>query len=120
MLNLPLDGQFRDYSALAIYRRTKPYYIAVTSQENSQLWIGTIEEISRAPYFRIKSTKRNPVYNLPRASVNGSDCSIVYCTIEGVTWQNKNQLIMISDEANDRHAPICVNKDQMVHYFSLP
>jgi len=119
IINLPLVAQFRDYSALSVYHQ-KSGSIAVTSQEDSQLWIGTIEEIDRAPYYKLKSPKKNSVYNLPRTTVVGSECPVVYCTIEGVVWHKKNQLIMVSDEAKERHAPICANKDQMVHFFSLP
>ena len=105
---------------MSVYRKKKPYSIAVTSQDDSQLWIGIIEEIDQAPYFRLKSVKKNPVYNFPRASVNGSVCTTIYCNIEGVTWRNKNQLIVVSDEAKARLPPICADKDQMIHYFSLP
>ncbi len=120
IINLPLDAQFRDYSALSVYREKTSGYIAMVSQDDSQLWIGTIEEIDQAPYYKLQSSKNNSVYNFPRTTGNGSDCSIFYCNVEGVVWQNKNELIMVSDEAKERHAPICVHKDQMIHYFSLP
>jgi hypothetical protein len=120
MINLPLDAQFRDYSAVSVYHEKKSNYIAVISQEDSQLWTGTIQEINKPPYYKIKSSKKNSVYNLPRTIADGSECPIVYCNIEGVVWQNKNQLIIVSDEAKERHAPICVHKDQMIHYFTLP
>lgn len=120
IINLPLDAQFRDYSAVSVYRQKRSSYIAVISQEDSQLWIGTIEEMNEAPYYKLKSLNKNSVYNLPRTIPSGDQCPIVYCNVEGVVWQNKNQLILVSDEAKERHAPICANKDQMIHYFSLP
>ncbi|CAF2718728.1 unnamed protein product [Rotaria sp. Silwood2] len=71
IINLPSDLKFRDYSALSAYRQKTSTYIAVTSQENSQIWIGIIEEIDQSPYFRITSSDKTGVYNLPRTIVNG-------------------------------------------------
>ena len=120
IINLPLDAQFRDYSALSIYHDKVSSKIAVTSHEDSQLWIGTIEEIVEIPFYQIELSDRNRVYNLPRTIANGSECPIIYCNIEGVVWQNKGQFIMVSDKAKEEnHAPICIHKNQMIHYFSF-
>ena len=35
-----------------------PTYIAITGQENSQVWIGHIDEIKKSPFFEISSLKK--------------------------------------------------------------
>ncbi|CAF4767116.1 unnamed protein product, partial [Rotaria sp. Silwood1] len=120
IINLPFDIKFRDYSAISAYKQNTSTYIAVTSQVNSQVWIGIIEEIDQNPYFRITSSNKTGVYNLPRTIVNGSMCAKEYCNIEGVAWINENQLILVSDLAKKSHGVLCFRKDESIHYFSLP
>ncbi|CAF3808173.1 unnamed protein product [Rotaria magnacalcarata] len=121
--DLPSSVHFNDYSAISIYHQESyelPTYVAVTSQENSQLWIGLIEELDQAPFFDASSLHKTTVYDLPRATQAGSNCQVKYCNIEGVAWRGKNQLILVSDKAkSDQHID-CIEKDQSVHYLSLP
>ncbi|CAF0816266.1 unnamed protein product [Didymodactylos carnosus] len=122
-ISLPSSVQFNDYSSVSIYRRsssTLPTYIAVTSQENSQVWIGLIEEINDPPYFRVSSLQKTTVYDLPRATQVPDQCSIQYCNIEGVAWRGINQLILVSDRSKTDQEAVCVDKDQSVHSFVLP
>ncbi|CAF4023484.1 unnamed protein product [Rotaria sp. Silwood1] len=112
IINLPFDIKFRDYSAISAYKQNTSTYIAVTSQVNSQVWIGIIEEIDQNPYFRITSSNKTGVYNLPRTIVNGSMCAKEYCNIEGVAWINENQLILVSDLAKKSHGVLCFRKDE--------
>jgi hypothetical protein len=123
MIHLPSSIQFIDYSAVSIYHEglaTFPTYVAITSQENSQVWIGMIEEIDRTPFFEISSLKKDITYDLPRATEVSDQCLIKYCNIEGVTWQSKNQLILVSDKSKKDQDAICNEKDQSIHYVSLP
>ncbi|CAF1324069.1 unnamed protein product, partial [Rotaria sordida] len=85
IINLPSNLKFLDYSAVSTYSQKSSTYIAITSQENSQVWIGIVEEIDQCPFFHITSTEKTDVHNLPRTIVNGSICQIEYCNIEGVS-----------------------------------
>jgi hypothetical protein len=123
MIHLPSSIQFIDYSAVSIYHEglaTFPTYVAITSQENSQVWIGMIEEIDQTPFFEISSLKKDITYDLPRATEVSDQCLIKYCNIEGVTWQSKNQLILVSDKSKKDQDAICNEEDQSIHYVSLP
>ncbi|CAF3562210.1 unnamed protein product [Adineta steineri] len=121
--DLPSSVHFDDYSAISIYHQPSyklPTHVAVTSQENSQVWIGTIEEINKAPFFQFSSLNKDTVYNLPRTTEMASECQIKYCNIEGVTWRGKNQLILVSDKAKTDQDIHCIEKDQSLHYLGLP
>ena len=121
--DLPSSVHFNDYSAISIYHqesRELPTYVAVTSQENSQLWIGLIEEIDTAPFFELSPLNKNTVYDLPRTTGAASECQIKYCNIEGVAWRGKNQLVLVSDRAKSDQDIHCIEKDQSVHYLVLP
>ena len=119
-MKLPSTVEFIDYSAMSIYRGggflSFPTYVAITSQENSELWIGLIEELDYYPYFQIQSLDNDLSYHLPRSV----DCSINYCNIEGVTWRGKNQLILVSDKSKKDQDAMCNGKDQSIHYVKLP
>jgi hypothetical protein len=122
MINLPSSIQFTDYSAISIYREgslTFPTHVAITSQENSQVWIGLIEEINEFPYFQISSLKKDVSYNAPRATETSDQCAIQYCNIEGVAWQGENQLILVSDKSKKDQDKICKEKGQSIHYTKL-
>ncbi|UJR20022.1 hypothetical protein I4U23_023156 [Adineta vaga] len=122
-VDLPSSVRFTDYSAISIYHqesRKLPTYVAVTSQVNSQLWIGRINEIDEKPFFEFSQLNKNTVYNLPRTTETASECQIKYCNIEGVAWRGKNQLILVSDKAKAEQGAHCIEKDQSVHYLVLP
>ena len=123
MIKLPSSIQFLDYSAISIYRgdsSTFPTSVAITSQENSQVWIGLIEEIPQSPFFQISSLDKDVSYNVPRAAKASDDCSIKYCNIEGVAWQDENQLILVSDKSKKDQAAMCEEEGQSIHYMVLP
>ena len=121
-INLPSTVQFLDYSAVSIYRQNTPNYIAVTSQEDSQVWIGTIEEIPASPFFVVATLKTTDtiIYDTPRITDDQKRCQVQYCTIEGVAWQNRTQLILVSDQAKKDQDTLCTSKEQSIHYFSMP
>jgi hypothetical protein len=79
-----------------------------------------IEEIDRTPFFEISSLKKDIIYDLARATEVSDQCLIKYCNIEGVTWQSKNQLILVSDKSKKDQDAICNEEDQSIHYVSLP
>ncbi|CAF1202110.1 unnamed protein product [Adineta steineri] len=109
-LYLPSSIHFQEYSAISIqYEQLTrfPTYIAVISQEMSQIWVGRIEEISKAPFFSITSLQNNIIYDLPRFPKTVKTCTIQYCNIEGITWQDNNQIILASDAAKDDQPNLC-------------
>jgi hypothetical protein len=123
MIDLPSSIEFLDYSAISIYGKnlaTSPAYVAITSQENSEVWIGIIEELDKLPFFKISSLKKDITYNLPRATEDPKKCLIQYCNVEGVAWQDKTHLILVSDKSKHDQDDICSRKDQSIHYVTLP
>lgn len=120
-IRLPSSVSFTDYSGLEIYRANHSMHMAVTSQENSELWIGMIEEINESPYFRILPSETLNTYKLPRKLFeNSSHCDFQYCNIEGVTWINEDTLILVSDVAKVDQSSFCQVKQESIHYFSIP
>ena len=117
MLPLPRSVTFLDYSAVSINRQTSPHSIAVSSQEDSQLWIGIIEEIETLPFFRVSSPTKTDLFDTPRR--DEWMCEVQYCNIEGVAWSNGNQVILVSDQAKTDQPTVCSRKDQHIHYFTL-
>jgi hypothetical protein len=121
-IQLPPIVQFLDYSAVSIYRYRTPNYIAVTSQENSQVWIGTIAEHTSTPYFEVSTLNMvfTNIYDTPRIADDKNQCQVQYCNVEGVAWQNETHLILVSDKAKKTQSSMCLAKHQQIHYFSLP
>lgn len=123
MIKLPSSIEFIDYSAISIYRKdlsTFPTYVAITSQENSQVWIGLIDEIDQSPFFQVSSFAKDVIYNTPPMIKSSNDCAIQYCNVEGVAWLNRTELILISDKSKDDQDAICKEKGQSIHYMAFP
>ncbi|CAF3271423.1 unnamed protein product [Rotaria socialis] len=119
-LVIPSTVHFDDYSSLSIYHRKAnelPAYVAVTSQQMSQVWVGMIEEIYQAPFFSLSSLNNNTIYDLPRTHAATSECGMKYCNIEGVAWQDGSELILVSDKAKNDQDTQCREKEQSIHYF---
>ncbi|CAF3436021.1 unnamed protein product [Rotaria socialis] len=122
-LVIPSTVHFDDYSSLSIYHRKAnelPAYVAVTSQQMSQVWVGMIEEINQAPFFSLSSLNNNTIYDLPRTHAATSECRIKYCNLEGVAWQGEYELILVSDKAKNNQGTQCIEQEQSVHYFFIP
>ena len=126
VLELPKEAEFVDYSAIAIHHSTKS--VAVTSQENSQLWIGTLETGSDGEFEPDKAVfGEGKVYDFPRS---GDSCEAIYCNVEGIHWISEGAkgseapgtLVAVSDKmkSKGRQAAVCHDKDQSVHLFALP
>ena len=98
--------RFEDYSGVAVSGDR----IAVISQVSSALWVGSL-----AP-SGWQITSAGTSYALPRAS----DGSIVYGTVEGVSWIAPDQLVMVSDKAKPEQDRRCRAKDQSIHIFRIP
>ena len=118
-IHLPSSIEFLDYSAISIYQKKSSTLVAITSQENSQVWIGVIEELNESPFYKISSLKNDMIYNLPRLNESSKKCLIQYCNIEGVAWQNETQLILVSDKSKKDQNEICEKKEESIHYVTL-
>ena len=124
MLELPSSVKFVDYSAFAVHHSTKA--VAVTSQENSQVWIGELSGGSDGAFDPTKATfTEGTVYDFPRSS---GACEVQYCNIEGIHWvstaegKTPQMLVAVSDKmkSKGRQPATCFEKDQSVHLFTLP
>jgi len=105
-IKLPSSLLFNDYSAMAIDGNR----LAVVSQENAMLWIGTFQPES---WDWIDDGKS---YCFPR----NPDGDIHYGNVEGVSWIGKNRIVVVSDRKKEAQ-PACVEeKDQSIHIFDIP
>ena len=105
-IKLPRGVRFRDYSALAI----RGERIAVTSQQSSRLWLGTL----RRSDWTIAGAGRS--YDFPRTRKGKR----LYSTVEGISWLADDTFVAVSDLAKEQHPPRCEPKDQSIHIFRLP
>lgn len=117
-LKIPDVADFQDYSALSI---TAEGRVAITSQEESQVWIGHLTHVRNGVFDPEKSefsTSKMHVYNFPR----DTNCEIIYCNIEGIHWINDELLVAVSDKMKKggKQDFRCLNKDQSIHVFVLP
>ena len=120
VIRLPTSLKFLDYSDLAMYEYQSSTYVAISSQESSQLWISKIEEINESPFFQIVSEELSFIFNYPKRRRNNGSCTVEYCNIEGVTWINGNELFLASDVSKTSQEDGCKAKDASIHYFSIP
>ncbi len=111
-ISLPASVTFDDYSDIAIYGDK----VAITSQENAQIWIGTLSTASW-------SITGGTAYNFPKGSssgVIGAGTKVLYGNIEGVSFINASQIVVVSDKAKSDQPGYQEYKDQSVHIFNLP
>ena len=129
VLALPASVKFVDYSALAVHHSTQA--VAITSQENSQLWIGELSTGSDGEFDPEKAAfSEGTVYDFPRTA---DTCQVQYCNVEGIHWVSGGKktesdadppqmLVAVSDKmkSKGRQSAACQDKDQSVHLFMLP
>ena len=117
--------EFVDYSALAIHHRTKA--VAITSQENAQVWVGELSTGSDGEFDPMTAEfSKGKVYDFPRAAT----CAVQYCNIEGIEWVDDGgadedaprTLVGVSDKMKGKGKQpfTCLEKDQSFHLFQLP
>jgi len=109
---LPSSVTFSDYSDIAVYGNK----VAITSQEDSQLWIGTLSSTSW-------TITGGTAYEFPKGSsagVVGAGTNTLYGNIEGVSFINNNQIVVVSDKADNSQPSYQQYKDQSVHIFNIP
>ena len=120
MLDIPPSADFTDYSAMAIDDRD---LLAITSQEDSQLWIGRLlgkdPDTGRWDIDMLQFDQGiGETFDFPK----DSDCSTIYCNIEGIHWVNHGTLLAASDKMKKKGKQHfrCREKDQSIHFFVLP
>lgn len=118
-INLPKSAAFKDYSAISITPSGK---VGVTSQEDSQFWVGQLLGQKANGLWDIDAVEFDEtsgiVYDFPK----DHQCYTVYCNIEGIHWINDDIVIAVSDKMKGRGRQDfrCFDKDQSVHVFMLP
>jgi hypothetical protein len=105
-IRLPATLLFEDYSSIA----ADGDRLAVVSQVNSALWIGSLAPSSW------DIVDEGMTYAFPR---NSHD-QVIYCTIEGVSWMTSNRIVAVSDKAKSQQGKRCREKDQSIHIFEIP
>ena len=81
-INIPRTASFYDYSDISIQDDGR---VAISSQENSALWIGKmvgIEGSKLDPDELGFNEEDSEVYYFPE----NDDCEVVYCNIEGIAF----------------------------------
>jgi hypothetical protein len=135
VLELPKSVRFVDYSAFAVHHSTQA--VAVTSQENSQLWVGDLSGGSDGAFDPESAVfGEGKVFDFPRTQ---DGCQVEYCNIEGIHWVSgaakaadeegdengdgpPQRLVAVSDKmkSKGKQSAACQDKDQSVHLFMLP
>ena len=111
-ITLPSSVTFNDYSDITVFGNQ----IAITSQEDGQIWIGTLSSTSW-------SVSGGTVYNLPFGSstgVAGSGSYQIYGTIEGITFISSTQIAVVSDKYSSDMPSYQQYKTEMISIFNLP
>lgn len=125
ILSLPPTANFVDYSAFAVHHSTQS--VAITSQENSQIWVGELSGGSDGAFDPATAEfTTGEVFDFPREAAT---CEVQYCNIEGIHWVSGKKdegtpqmLVAVSDKmkSKGRQSAACQDKDQSVHLFTLP
>lgn len=111
-ITLPSSVTFNDYSDIAVYGDK----VAITSQEDSQLWIGTLSSTSWV-------ITGGTAYEFPKGSsagVVGAGTNVLYGNIEGVSFISNTQIVVVSDKMKSSQPSYQSYKDQSVHIFNIP
>ena len=111
-ITLPSSVTFTDYSDIAIYGNK----VAITSQEDGQFWVGTLSSTSW-------SMTGGAAYQFPLGSssgVIGAGTYQLYGNVEGISFINANQIVIVSDKADNSQPSYQTYKDQSVSVFNLP
>jgi hypothetical protein len=119
-INIPHTANFSDYSDIAI---TDQGRVAITSQEDSKLWVGQLLgrqengilwDIDAVEFEMLKYA----VFDFPKSH----KCHLLFCNIEGVSWINEMTILTVSDrmKGNGKQNERCAEKDQSVHLFAIP
>ena len=107
-----IPAVFTDYSDIALYGSQ----IAVTSQEDSRVWVGTLSSASWSV------TGTGTIYTFPTGSssgVVGSGSYVLYGNVEGVSFMNDSTIVTCTDKVKSSQPSYQSYKDQSVQIFTL-
>lgn len=118
-IHIPSSAMFRDYSDISMTDAGK---VGITSQEDSQLWVGQLNGQTPAGLWDVDQMEFDKAYGSVFDFPKNDSCQTVYCNIEGVDWINDGMIIAVSDKMKGRGKQDfrCFEKDQSVHVFVLP
>jgi hypothetical protein len=118
-IDLPKSANFLDYSAIAM---TKDGRVAVTSQEDSMVWLGKMTGFDDMGRLDLKIASFDPLNFSVFSFAKSAICKKQYCNIEGIHFLNDEMLIGVSDKMKSKGKQDfwCLEKDQSVHIFVLP
>ena len=105
---------FSDYSDIAIDKNGR---VAITSQEESKLWIGQLDITT----WSIAGS--GTIYSFPKGDddgVIGAGNELIYANIEGVSFIDDTRIVVCSDKAKSSQHDRTRVWDQSVHVFSIP
>ena len=111
-ISLPSSVTFTDYSDIALYGNR----VAITSQEDGQLWIGTLSSTSWA-------ITGGTAYTFPlgsSAGVIGAGTNKLYGNVEGVSFISSNQVVICSDKKDSSQPSYQSYTEQTVSVFNIP
>jgi hypothetical protein len=112
VITLPSSVTFTDYSDIAVYGDQ----IAITSQEDGQLWLGTLSSTSWT--ITGGSAFTFPLGN--SSGVIGSGSNPLYGNVEGVTFISSTQIAICSDKRGGSQPSYQSYKEQTVSIFNIP
>jgi len=109
-INLPEAVQFEDYAALNI----QDDRLAIVSQASQRLWVGTLAGSTWELVQPEGQAVADTLYAFP------GDQLAPYCNVEGIFWLAPDQVVAVSDQAQNDQPPECRARDQSIHLFRLP
>jgi hypothetical protein len=112
-ITLPPSVTFTDYSDLAISASGK---VAITSQEDGQLWVGQLSSTSWA--FTGGTAYTFPLGN--SSGIIGAGSLPLYGNVEGVSFITDSQIVICSDKAESSQPSYQLYTEQTVSVFNLP
>ena len=111
-ITLPSSVTFTDYSDITVSGNK----VAITSQQDGQLWIGTLSSTSW-------SITGGTAYTFPLGSssgVIGAGTDQLYGNVEGVSFISDTQIVIVSDKADASQPAYQSYKEQTISIFNLP
>ncbi len=112
-ITLPSSVTFTDYADICLKGDT----IAILSQEDGQFWLGRLSSTSWS------ITSSIGAYSFPTGSIDGTvgaGSYVLYANVEGISFLNDSQIVVVSDKAKSSQPSYQSIKDQSVHIFNLP
>lgn len=109
-IRLPEAVRFRDYSSLDL----RSGVLTVISQATSAMWVGRFRGDMTGHEEPFADNGR--LFLFPRNEKG----RILYGNLEGVTWLEHDQLVVVSDRVKADQPQRCAIKDQSIHIFRLP